>query len=93
MLLNRGEQLTDEEVKNILQVELYAWQENINKFLKQLVEAEALLSLPVLSKEDAKELKNIYKNLAKRLHPDINDCDEKDKLLWVRVCTAYKNGI
>jgi hypothetical protein len=46
-----------------------------------------------MTNEESRELKKLYRDIAKKLHPDINpNVTEKDKLLWIRVNDAYRNG-
>ena len=46
-----------------------------------------------LSEENAKELKNIYRKLIKKLHPDLNKENAiKNKNLLLQVTQAYENG-
>lgn len=90
--LNRGEDITEEYIKEVLNRELKVWRENMEAFSQQLRNAELFLKLPKLSDEESKKFKSLYRKLIKLLHPDINKCDERDNLLWQRVCEAYKNG-
>ena len=55
--------------------------------------AKILENTEFLSKEDDRELKTLYKNLVKKLHPDVNlNVAEKDKTLWMQALEAYQKG-
>ena len=47
----------------------------------------------ILSEENSKELKKVYRKLVKKLHPDLNkEKSEKNKNLLLQVTKAYENG-
>lgn len=90
--LNRNEEVTNEEIKEILKKEFKIWQNKINEYANQIKKSELFLKLPRMNDEETKEFKSLYKKLVKRLHPDLNEFSEKNKILWLRTCDAYKNG-
>lgn len=90
--LNRGEKVTSEEIKEVLKKELRLWQNKINEYANQIKKSELFLKLPRMDVEETKEFKSLYKKLVKRLHPDLNEFNEKSKFLWLRTCAAYKDG-
>ena len=52
-----------------------------------------MLNAPLLSEEEAKELKQLYRLLVKRLHPDWNpDLTQEERDLFVRVQAAYNTA-
>ena len=61
--------------------------------LDQLKAAQAYWDAPRLTPEESKELKEIYKTLVKRLHPDLNPhYTEEDKRLFLITVKAYQIG-
>lgn len=90
--LNRGEKVTNEEIREILKKEFKIWQNKINEYANQIKESECFLKLPRMNDEETKEFKSLYKKLVKRLHPDLSEFSEKNKILWLRTCDAYQNG-
>ena len=91
--LMSGETITDEEVKNRIEIELKNWKKQIDKMNEEINEAKLYLNSPTLSEEEAREFKLLYRNLVKKLHPDINlDLSEDNKILWAKVNIAYKDG-
>lgn len=90
--LNRGEKVTNEEIKEILKKEFEIWQNKINEYANQIKKSEYFLKLPRMNDEETKEFKSLYKKLVKSLHPDLSEFSEKNKILWLRTCDAYQNG-
>ena len=92
--LNRGiEIIDDSEIKDQIEKELEQWREKVNEMKEEFLNAKKYLNIPYLSDEDAIEFKKLYRDLVKKLHPDVieNVTNEKE-LLWFRVQEAYKLG-
>ncbi len=65
----------------------------LERKLAQLKAAKEYWDRPRLSPEETKELKEIYKALVKRLHPDLNPhYTEEDKRLFLITVKAYQSG-
>lgn len=76
-----------------LEKELGEFYKKLNAELEKIEEAKRRASLPKLSKEDAAELKSIYRKLIKKLHPDMNpNVTEYEKELFNKVVECYENG-
>ena len=76
-----------------LEKELGEFYKKLNSRLDEIEEAKRRASLPKLSKEDAAELKSIYRKLIKKLHPDMNpNVTEYEKELFNKVVECYENG-
>ena len=59
----------------------------------ELKAAEEFLNAPALSLEATKELRDLYRMLAKALHPDLNpNQSQADRDLFIRAATAYRAG-
>lgn len=66
---------------------------DLNKMSSDLQETLNRKNYGILTEEDSKELKRIYRKLIKKLHPDLNkESNEKDKNLLLQVTHAYENG-
>lgn len=88
--INRDERPDLQAIEAKLRAQLKSYYEQIEAQAKAIDEAKKLLSV-LLSDEETKKLKEIFRILCKRLHPDLNPNltdDERD--LFVRVKTAYE---
>ncbi len=75
---------------NLLFAEYY---KQIEEEAKKLAAAKEFLKTDFLSEEDAKKLKAVYKQLVKKLHPDINPAHTtEDDDLFLKVQAAYDFG-
>lgn len=91
--LNRGESPDLEEIEMQLGVELQRWLEQVQSLLEKIRRAEFIEQLPRLSPQETEKLKQLYRKLVRRLHPDINeDLPENFEYLWNRVQAAYRMG-
>lgn len=89
--VNRGETLDETAVKEQLESEFAEWKSQIDAQVKDIKDAQTLLSSAKLSPEDGIELKKLYRELAKKLHPDVNpDQNESAYNLWLQVQSAYE---
>lgn len=91
--INRQEKPNEKEIENQLDIEYREYQEKLDKMSNDLQEKLNRKNYEILSEEDGKELKRIYRKLIKKLHPDLNKGNsEKDKNLLFQVTRAYENG-
>ena len=91
--LNRGESPDFPVISKKIKKEFTKWNAEIRKVHEKLQEAERHASLAALTDEDAARLKELYRILVKKLHPDLNsNLTEDDKVLWERVISAFKQG-
>lgn len=89
--VNRGEQPNVLKINRIVEDEFAVYQEQLEAQLESIKASQEYLASPILTKEDADEMKHIYKVLVKRLHPDWNPNLPQDKAdLFVRAQAAYK---
>jgi len=91
--LNRGEEPELELIEERLDEELQQWIEELKELGQKVKWADYHNQLPALSAEEAQELKKLYRELVRKLHPDFNkELPENFKYLWERVLTAYQGG-
>jgi len=91
--LNRGEEPNLDHIEKHLDKELEEWTEKARALWDKISRAEFVDQLPTLTLADTHELKKLYRELVRRLHPDINpDLPEESRNLWERVLSAYLNG-
>ncbi len=90
--LNSGDRIDISIVDAKLDEEFEDWQRQAEgQFAKIQAARQQLSSLH--NPEDSAEIKKLYRQLARRLHPDVNPkSPEKAHALWLQVATAYKNG-
>jgi len=90
--LNRGEIPDMELVEQTVAGEFDEYKQQIEAHAESLRDAKAILTAPLLSEDDAADMKRIYRLLVKRLHPDWNpDLSDEKKDLFVRAQAAYKS--
>ncbi len=91
--LNRGEAPDLELIEEQLDEELRQWIEELCDLGRKVEWAEYHNQLPELSAAEARELKKLYRELVRKLHPDFNEeLPENFQYLWERVLTAYRNS-
>ena len=91
--LNRGERPDTEVVERIVELEFIDYQAQIEAQAESIKAAKSYLEAPLMTEEDASDLKRIYRILIKRLHPDWNpDLSEERKELFIRAQAAYKSN-
>ena len=89
----RQEVPNEKEIEEKLDIEYKEYEKKLNKMSNDIQEALNRKNYSVLSEEDGKELKNIYRKLIKKLHPDLNkENSEKNKNIFLQVTRAYENG-
>jgi hypothetical protein len=91
--VNRQESYSMQEIDEQLDKEFAEWQKQAEEIYQQIKKAEYFADLPKLSVKEAVELKKLYRELAKKFHPDVNphEWDER-KNFWLRIKDAYQNG-
>lgn len=91
--INRQESIDEKAVENQLETEYKEYQKKIKEMSEEVQESLATLNNKNLSKDDAIEIKKLYRTLIKKLHPDLNpNYNERTKQLLLQVEQAYKNG-
>ena len=92
--INQGEEVSEEEVEAELVSELEQWVVDLNKKQKKFYSLlERRSNSKNMSKADSKRLKQLYRKLCKKLHPDLNPLlSEEDKKLFRGVQRAYETG-
>lgn len=91
--LNREETIDQNEVEAQLDQEFADYKKNLEEKLSQINRAFALDSLDRLEGEDLKEFKDLYRQIVKKLHPDLNlNQTEEEQKLFLHAVEAYQNG-
>lgn len=90
--INRNEQPSLAVINAQILVEMAEFYEQINATGKQITEAKLFLLIAEPVKNEA-ELKKCYRELAKKLHPDLTAASTAErKMLWEKVVNAYNSG-
>ncbi len=91
--LNRQENIEISVIEQTLDKEFADYKKILNEKIDKMNEAIEYNNLDVLTPEESKELKKLYRNIVKTLHPDINPNVASEQLrLLENAITAYKNG-
>lgn len=94
--INRNEKITKEyliEIEKYLDEKLSSFKERLNQQAKDLDWAIDLSEKPLMNPDEMLEFKSKYRDLVKKLHPDLNkDLSASDLDLYYKVVDAYKNG-
>ncbi len=90
---NRQEKISVSAIEAKLDDEFEEYQKQLNEQIEKMNEAINRSKAKVLSDEDTKELKKLYRQIVKLLHPDMNpDVSQSQLNLFDNAVTAYKNG-
>ncbi len=88
---NRGETITVEAVKKIIEKEFAEYQDQLKKQKAKLEFAKIYFGANPLSPEENKKLKKLYHDMVRKLHPDLNcDLPAEAAVLWEQLQTAYQ---
>lgn len=86
---NRQEKVIISTIEQTLDNEFAEYQKNLDEQIDKMNDALERSKAEVLSDEDNKELKKLYRKIVKALHPDISEAQAQ---LFDNAVSAYKNG-
>lgn len=90
---NRQEKVIISAIEETLDNEFAEYQKQLDEQIDKMNDALKRSKAEVLSDEDNKELKKLYRKIVKALHPDINpDVSQAQVQLFDNAVSAYKNG-
>lgn len=88
-VINRGEAIHEKELDEQLDLELADWRTRVAEAVAAFDQAKDRLDQPMAA-DEAQELRDLYRSLVKRLHPDLHaDLTDAERQLWHRAQTAY----
>lgn len=91
--INRQELIILAEIDRLLDEELENYQEDLNRRIDQIRNAEYFLCQETLSAENTLRLREIYRRLVRALHPDLNPQQSTQDLnLFYKVVQTFKDG-
>ncbi len=92
-LINQGEEVDIDKIDFDLDEEFEEYQSMLDEKMKEIDDALDRKNCDKLSPEDSKDLKFLYRELVKMLHPDLHpNLSEDKKEIFVKVVDAYKAG-
>ena len=90
---NRQEKVIIPAIEETLDTEFAEYQKQLDEQINKMNDALKRSKAEVLTNEENKELKKLYRKIVKALHPDINpDVSEAQVNLFDNAVQAYKNG-
>lgn len=90
---NRQEKVIISAIEETLDTEFAEYQKQLDEQINKMNDALKRSKAEVLTNEENKELKKLYRKIVKALHPDINpDVSEAQVNLFDNAVQAYKNG-
>ena len=90
---NRQEKVIISAIEEALDDEFAEYQKQLDEQIDKMNAALKRSKAEVLSDEESKELKRLYRKIVKALHPDINpDVSEAQVQLFDNAVSAYKSG-
>lgn len=90
---NRQEKVIISAIEETLDTEFAEYQKQLDEQINKMNDALKRSKAEVLTDEENKKLKKLYRKIVKALHPDINpDVSQAQVQLFDNVVSAYKNG-
>ncbi len=90
MYFNRGEHVDIKKVNEQIRVEMADYQKQLDAMI---ADNETCKQMKRISESEVLRIRQIYRKIAKRLHPDLNPLTEQHEELlhlWMRNITAYQ---
>lgn len=91
--INRQEEIKPSDIEKQLDEEFQVYQKQLQQMLSKMNMALKRSQNERLTQIEADELKDLYRRIVKKLHPDLNpNLDAVKKDLYIQTVAAYKNG-
>lgn len=91
--INRNERIDEERIAEQIKFAQEKYKAELKEKEEVIKAAQAYLTSPALSIEESTELRDLYRMIAKNLHPDLHpDLDQKHKDLFLKAVSAYRIG-
>lgn len=89
---NRQEKVVLSQIEDTLDTEFTEYQEKLNAQINKMNDAIKRSQAEFLTVEESKELKKLYRNIVKSLHPDLHpELSDAQRTMFENAVTAYKN--
>lgn len=93
MKKNRQEKVILGEIEDLLDLEFRQYQEKLDEQIRKMNRALERSRMDMLSEEETKELKKLYRSVVKALHPDLHpEHGEAQAELFQNAVISYENG-
>lgn len=90
--INHNDKISALDIEKRLKLEFNEWENRLKEYL-QMIKNARKREKSKLSEEESRLICEIYRNLVKILHPDINpELYSRNLGLWSQIQEAYKNG-
>ena len=90
---NRQEKIVLQKIEETLNIEFEEYQAKLNEQMEKMNEALTRSNCKTLTEDENNELKKLYREIVKALHPDLNPGLSNEKIkLFHNALLAYKNG-
>lgn len=91
--INKDQEIDEKEINKKIDEELKEYYKELKSFKYKMAFSKELMESPTVTKEELEEIKKIFRQLAKRLHPDmVGDLDAEKRLLWEKTLLAYEGN-
>ena len=90
---NKNEKIDINKIDDILKLEIKSFYKELESIREKMNDSKIYLESPILNDEEVKKIKELFRKLAKKLHPDINKNLTKEEIeLWNKIKEAYENN-
>lgn len=91
--INRSERIDFERVAGQVKYAQMKYKDDIEQKKAEIKAAQDYLNAPTFSAEESTELRELYRMIAKSLHPDLNpEQTQKEKDFFLKAVSAYRIG-
>ncbi len=91
--LNRGDAPDTEAIDTVLDAEFAEFEKTVRQMIGELNDALARRDMEALTPEEAREIREVYYRVVKRLHPDVNPGSGPEMLeMYTRAVEMYRRG-
>lgn len=91
--INNQEEIDIDSINKILNDEFLSYEKNVEKQMCDLDKLSNVFDITVLSDDELKKLKSLYKKAVLKLHPDLNEnLSNHEKELFIHITEAFNLG-
>lgn len=91
--INRNERPDEEQIAHRISLEKAKFKDELEEKEASIKAAQDYLNAPSYSKEETEELRDLYRMIAKALHPDLHpEQTQKERDMFLKAVSAYRIG-